>query len=139
MTSSTSSASTSTTTVAAKTFSASTTGTGFSETRTYSASSSSSTKTGNFGRATSPAKQKISASEASGKSAPLKGSTSPKLPSYRGTADKCKFEGETVRHFNAGKLAIFELRAPGHKREDIQVNIISKFCLIIAYLGPILH
>ena len=48
-------------------------------------------------------------------------------------------EGETVRHFNAGKLAIFELRAPGHKREDIQVNIISKFCLIIAYLGPILH
>ena len=56
-----------------------------------------------------------------------KGSTSPKLPSYRGTADKCKFEGETVRHFNAGKLAIFELRAQGHKREDIQVNIISKF------------
>lgn len=54
------------------------------------------------------------------------GSTSPKLNSYRGTADKCKFLGETVRHFNAGKLATFELKAPGHKKEDIEVNIISK-------------
>ena len=85
-----------------------------------------------------------------------KGSTSPKLQSYRGTAERCKFEGETVRyknpprrcvvkisstftiemfssqyaflqvrHFNAGKLAVFELKAPGHKREDINVSIIS--------------
>ena len=30
-----------------------------------------------------------------------------------------------VRHFNAGKLAVFELKAPGHKREDINVSIIS--------------
>ena len=56
-----------------------------------------------------------------------KGSTSPKLKSYRGTAEKCKFEGETVRHFNAGKLAVFELKAPGHKREDVEVSIISMF------------
>ena len=55
-----------------------------------------------------------------------KGSSSPKLQSYRGTAEKCKFEGETVRHFNAGKLAVFELKAPGHKREDVEVSIISK-------------
>ena len=55
-----------------------------------------------------------------------KGSASPKLKSYRGTADKCKFEGETVRHFNAGKLAVFELKAPGHKREDVEVSIISR-------------
>ena len=48
--------------------------------------------------------------------------------SYRGTAEKCKFEGETVRHFNAGKLATFELRAPGHTAKDITVNIISEFC-----------
>ena len=54
-----------------------------------------------------------------------KGSSSPKLQSYRGTAEKCKFEGETVRHFNAGKLAVFELKAPGHKREDVEVSIIS--------------
>lgn len=54
------------------------------------------------------------------------GSTSPKLSSYRGTAEKCQFEGETVRHYNAGKLATFELKAPGHKREDIEINIISK-------------
>ena len=56
---------------------------------------------------------------------PKKGSTSPKLQSYRGTAERCKFEGETVRHFNAGKLAVFELKAPGHKREDVAVSIIS--------------
>ena len=56
----------------------------------------------------------------------LAGSVSPKLSSYRGTAEKCKFEGETVRHFNAGKLATFELRAPGHAAKDVQVNIISK-------------
>ena len=55
------------------------------------------------------------------------GSTSPKLSSYRGTAEQCQFEGETVRHYNAGKLAKFELKAPGHKREDIEINIISKF------------
>ena len=48
------------------------------------------------------------------------------MQSYRGTAEKCKFEGETVRHFNAGKLAVFELKAPGHKREDVEVSIISK-------------
>ena len=42
-------------------------------------------------------------------------------------ADKCRFEGETVRHFNAGKLAVFELRAEKSRKDDIQVNIISKF------------
>ncbi len=56
-----------------------------------------------------------------------KEATSPKLNSYRGTADKCLFEGETVRHFNAGKLATFQLRAPGRKREDVEVNIISEY------------
>ena len=45
-------------------------------------------------------------------------------------ADKCRFEGETVRHFNAGKLAVFELRAPNHRKDEIQVNIISKNFLI---------
>ena len=54
---------------------------------------------------------------------------SPKLSSYRGTADKCRFEGDAVRHFNAGKLATFELRAPGHKKEDVEVNIISEFVI----------
>ena len=57
----------------------------------------------------------------------MKGSTSPKLNSYRGTADKCQFVGETVKHFNAGKIATFQVKAPGHKKEDIEVNIISKF------------
>jgi hypothetical protein len=57
---------------------------------------------------------------------PAAGSTSPKLSSYRGTAEKCKFEGDTMRHFNAGKLATFELKAPGHPAKDVQVNIISK-------------
>ena len=56
----------------------------------------------------------------------LAGSVSPKLSSYRGTAEKCKFEGDTMRHFNAGKLATFELRAPGYTAKDVQVNIISK-------------
>ena len=56
---------------------------------------------------------------------PKKGSTSPKLPSYRGMADNCRFEGETVRHFNAGKLAVFELKAPNSRRDDVHVNIIS--------------
>ena len=41
-------------------------------------------------------------------------------------ADKCRFEGETVRHFNAGKPATFELFAPGAKKGDVDVNIISK-------------
>ena len=54
------------------------------------------------------------------------GPPSPKLTSYKGTADKCKFVGETVRHFNAGKLASFELFAPGAKKGDVDVNIISK-------------
>ncbi len=26
-----------------------------------------------------------------------------------------------MQHFNAGKLAVFELRAPSHKKDDIQV------------------
>jgi hypothetical protein len=52
---------------------------------------------------------------------------SPKLTSYKGTAEKCKFVGETVRHFNAGKPATFEMFAPGAKKPDINVNIISKF------------
>ena len=56
---------------------------------------------------------------------PKKGSTSPKLPSYRGMADNCRFEGETVRHFNAGKLAVFELKAPNNRKDDVHVNIIS--------------
>ena len=54
------------------------------------------------------------------------GSASPKLSSYKGTAEKCKFVGETVRHFNAGKPATFELFAPGAKKGDVDVNIISK-------------
>ena len=54
------------------------------------------------------------------------GPPSPKLSSYKGTADKCKFVGDTVRHFNAGKLATFELFAPGAKKGDGDVNIISK-------------
>ena len=54
---------------------------------------------------------------------------SPKLTSYKGTAEKCKFVGETVRHFKAGKVATFEMFAPGAKKSDITVNIISKsFC-----------
>ena len=52
--------------------------------------------------------------------------TSPKLSSYKGTADKCKFVGDTVRHFNAGKPATFEMFAPGAKKTDVEVNIISK-------------
>ena len=36
-----------------------------------------------------------------------------------------------MKHFNAGKLAVFELKAPGHKKDDIQVNIISKFVDVI--------
>ena len=54
------------------------------------------------------------------------GPGSPKLSSYKGTAEKCKFVGETVRHFNAGKPATFELFAPGSKKGDVDVNIISK-------------
>ena len=60
----------------------------------------------------------------SSSSAPVPGS--PKLSSYKGTAEKCKFVGETVRHFNAGKHATFELFAPGAKKGDVAVNIISK-------------
>ena len=41
-------------------------------------------------------------------------------------AAKCRFEGETVRHFNAGKLAVFELRAEKVNKTDVGVNIISK-------------
>ena len=68
---------------------------------------------------------------------------SPKLPSYKGTADKCKFVGDTVsefkfqvgsnlclsqvRHFNAGKPATFEMFAPGAKKSDVEVNIISEY------------
>ena len=69
---------------------------------------------------------------------------SPKLPSYKGTADKCKFVGDTVgagpkhgsflreilfqvRHFNAGKPATFEMFAPGAKKSDVEVNIISEW------------
>ena len=58
------------------------------------------------------------------------GSASPKLSSYKGTAEKCKFVGETVRHFNAGKPATFELFAPGAKKGDVDVNIISKSYLL---------
>lgn len=54
------------------------------------------------------------------------GPSSPKLSSYKGTAEKCKFVGETVRHFNAGKPATFELFAPGAKKGDVDVNIISE-------------
>ena len=74
----------------------------------------------------SPSKSKSLSVPGDAAEANKKGSASPKLKSYRGTADKCKFEGETVRHFNAGKLAVFELKAPGHKREDVEVSIISK-------------
>lgn len=54
----------------------------------------------------------------------------PALTSYKGTAEKCKFVGETVRHFNAGKLATFEMFAPGTKKAEVDVNIISKYFLI---------
>jgi len=64
-------------------------------------------------------------SKAGSKEVAKKGSTSPKLPSYRGMADKCRFEGETVRHFNAGKLAVFELKAEKVNKTDVGVNIIS--------------
>ena len=47
-------------------------------------------------------------------------------------ADNCRFEGETVRHFNAGKLAVFEMRAPNCRKDEIQVNIISKYQKIIS-------
>ena len=70
---------------------------------------------------------KTSTSKSSKEVGPKKGSTSPKLPSYRGMADNCRFEGETVRHFNAGKLAVFEMRAPNCRKDEIQVNIISKY------------
>ena len=56
---------------------------------------------------------------------------SPKLSSYKGTAEKCKFVGETVRHFNAGKPATFELFAPGAKKGDVDVNIISEYLLLL--------
>ena len=58
------------------------------------------------------------------------GPSSPKLSSYKGTAEKCKFVGETVRHFNAGKPATFELFAPGAKKGDVDVNIISEYLLL---------
>ena len=57
--------------------------------------------------------------------------SSPKLSSYKGTAEKCKFVGETVRHFNAGKPATFELFAPGAKKGDVDVNIISEYHLLL--------
>ena len=53
------------------------------------------------------------------------------LQSYKGTAEKCKFVGDTVRHFNAGKVGTFELFAPGTRKGDVAVNIISKFITII--------
>ena len=59
------------------------------------------------------------------------GPGSPKLSSYKGTAEKCKFVGETVRHFNAGKPATFELFAPGAKKGDVDVNIISEYHLFL--------
>ena len=59
------------------------------------------------------------------------GPSSPKLSSYKGTAEKCKFVGETVRHFNAGKPATFELFAPGAKKGDVDVNIISEYHLLL--------
>lgn len=62
------------------------------------------------------------------------GPGSPKLSSYKGTATKCKFVGETVRHFNAGKPATFELFAPGSKKGDVDVNIISKPYLLYSQL-----
>ena len=30
-----------------------------------------------------------------------------------------------MRHFNAGKLAVFELKAPNNRKDDVHVNIIS--------------
>ena len=68
-----------------------------------------------------------------------KGLASPKLTSYKGTADKCKFVGETVRHFNAGKPATFELFAPGAKKTDVDVNIISKYIYIFNHFIMLLY
>ena len=59
-------------------------------------------------------------------------------------ADKCRFEGETVRHFNAGKLAVFELRAEKVNKTDVGVNIISKFfwaiydIVFLGHLPPVI-
>jgi len=89
----------------------------------YAATSSSFKATHNS-QSSSSTTQKATLETGSGKTLGI-GPPSPKLTSYKGTADKCKFVGETVRHFNAGKLASFELFAPGAKKGDVDVNIIS--------------
>ena len=90
---------------------------------------SSSTTTKSYAQYSEKSSSSMSSKKERGSSksdkAPKKGSTSPKLPSYRGMADNCRFEGETVRHFNAGKLAVFELKAPNNRKDDVHVNIIS--------------
>ena len=91
----------------------------------YNATSSSSYKTTQQSSSLSTQKTVESSSYGPG---------SPKLSSYKGTAEKCKFVGETVRHFNAGKPATFELFAPGSKKGDVDVNIISKPYLLYSQL-----
>ena len=94
----------------------------------YNATSSSSYKTTQQSSSSSLSTQKTVESSSS------YGPGSPKLSSYKGTAEKCKFVGETVRHFNAGKPATFELFAPGSKKGDVDVNIISKPYLLYSQL-----
>eukprot|EP00096_Caligus_rogercresseyi_P015922 TRINITY_DN841_c0_g1_i2.p1 TRINITY_DN841_c0_g1~~TRINITY_DN841_c0_g1_i2.p1 ORF type:complete len:1301 (+),score=355.07 TRINITY_DN841_c0_g1_i2:98-4000(+) len=53
------------------------------------------------------------------------GTQSPRLNTFRGMADKCSFEEDALKHFKAGKPASFSLKAPGYKKEDIGVSIIS--------------
>ncbi|XP_040581281.1 uncharacterized protein [Lepeophtheirus salmonis] len=50
---------------------------------------------------------------------------SPRLNSYRGMAEKCSFDDEVIKNFKAGKPASFILKAPGHKKDEVEVNIIS--------------
>lgn len=109
-------------------------GEGYSTTTSKSYSAQETNNNGEISRSENSSQKTLTVPSTSGTkeggttSVPALGSTSPKLNSYRGTAEQCKFLGETVRHFNAGKLATFELKAPAKstKKEDIQVNIISK-------------
>ena len=100
----------------------------------YNATSSSSQQSSSFQSSTISSSLKAVHQESSKESALTSSKQSqntvpgsPKLSSYKGTAEKCKFVGETVRHFNAGKPATFELFAPGARKGDVAVNIISKF------------
>ena len=91
------------------------------------ASSTVQTSSSSYSAVKSSSSNYAGTSSLSAPKAPPPAPPSPKLPSYKGTADKCKFVGDTVRHFNAGKPATFEMFAPGAKKTDVEVNIISEF------------